>query len=271
MPLTGYFDETGHSRDPQVSCAGMAGMVASVEAWKVFETDWSSLLQEYSVSALHMKYFAHYKGDFEGWDEVKRRRFLGRAVDIILGTGGMPVGALVDLRAYRQLDTRVQERLTDPYYMCLNVCVHGAMVYGLFDPVKWSQGHPFVFSNEKIQLVLDQNHELAGFVPKLMAFLESRPLYNGQVGDYTFSSMTKQLPLQAADFIAYEMGRCFKNLIAGRSPVFSWGLQQVFRLSFAREMIPWFSIYDEKVLKNMEGAILRKIEREDSEQHQVSA
>jgi hypothetical protein len=266
MPLTAYFDETGHSADPQVNCAGMAGMVATVNAWKVFEGQWADLLAEYKVTALHMKYLAHYKKEFADWDEVKRRRFLGRAVDIILATEGMPVGAIVDLRTFRQLDKRVQERMRDPYYMCMNVCVHGAMIYGLFDPVKWEQGNPFEYSSEKINLVFDQNHEFAGLVPSLMAVLEKQPLYNGQVGDYTFSSMTKQLPLQVADFIAYETGRVFKNLLARRSPVFSWGLQQIFRLSFAREMAPWFVIYDEKTLRNMERAFLKVIERENSEQ-----
>lgn len=265
MPLTAYFDETGHSRDPKISFAGMAGMVASVEAWKVFEKDWAMLLKAEDVPELHMKELAHYKGAFTGWDEVRRRRFLKQAVDIVFATKGMPLGAAVDLRAYRQLDARVQERLRDPYYMCLNVCVHGAMVYGLFDQSEWEQGHPFVYTNERVNLVFDENHEMATLVPSFMAAMGKRPLYNKQIGNYTFSSSAKEMPLQAADFIAYEMGRTCKNLIAGRSPAFSWGLQQVFQLSAMQELAPWFSVYNADTLKRIERGMLDKIAREENE------
>lgn len=261
MPLTAYFDETGHSRDPQVNFAGMAGLVASVDKWRAFESDWAVLLKENNIPSLHMKEFAHYKGPFEGWDEVRRQRFLKQVVDIILATEGMPIGAVVDLRVYRQLEVRARERLLNPYYLCLNHCVHGAVIYGLFDPSKWEQGKPFTYSGEKVNLVFDQNHEFGGMVPLLMSRLEKPPLYNGQVGDYTFSSMRKQIPLQAADFIAYELGRTLKNLLAGRPPIYSWGLDQIFRLSWAHESMPWFVVYDEKLLKQMEARLLSQFER----------
>ncbi|HXG66476.1 MAG TPA: DUF3800 domain-containing protein [Blastocatellia bacterium] len=268
MPLTAYFDETGHSRDPQVNFVGMAGLAASAEKWEAFENEWAELLEEYGVPSLHMKEFAHGRGAFEGWAEVRRRRFLGQAIEIILNTGGMPVGAIVDLRAYRQLDARVQEHLRDPYYMCLNVCVHGALVYGLFNPLA---EQPFSYSGEKINIVFDQNHEFAGLVPSFMSVLEKRPLYNGQVGGYTFSSSMKQMPLQAADFIAYEMGRTFKNLIAGRPPMFSWGLRRIFELSWAREIIPWFVVYEAKTLKHIESRMLNKLKSEGREGDDLSA
>jgi hypothetical protein len=84
--LTAYMDESGHSADPAYHFAAMAGFVAPLKVWEVVGDIWERVckwkpfeLQE----PFHMKDFAHFKGQFEGWDEQKRKALYGRLVQII--------------------------------------------------------------------------------------------------------------------------------------------------------------------------------------------
>lgn len=80
--MTSYFDASGGSDQIVVS---PAAVVASPEIWEEFDRRWSSSLASFKVTALHMKEFAHSKGEFEGWkcDQPKRRRFLNEMLWII--------------------------------------------------------------------------------------------------------------------------------------------------------------------------------------------
>lgn len=62
-----------------------AGLVSSQEGWIEFERAWNRLLDIYGVSHLHMKQFAHSRGEFSEWkgNEEKRRQFLASLIDIM--------------------------------------------------------------------------------------------------------------------------------------------------------------------------------------------
>jgi hypothetical protein len=77
-----YFDA---SRNNPVTVEVVSGWVAMVGGWERFETDWRILLAQYEIPYFHMKEFAHSTGPFKTWkgQENKRANFLRKAVDVI--------------------------------------------------------------------------------------------------------------------------------------------------------------------------------------------
>jgi hypothetical protein len=102
--MTAYCDASGsHSTEAvAVGC-----IMASPKRWKEFDERWSECLAAHGVSAMHMKDFAHSRGEFESWrdDEFKRRRFLNGLLWIIEQTLEYAASSAVYIKAYKQLDS----------------------------------------------------------------------------------------------------------------------------------------------------------------------
>jgi hypothetical protein len=67
-------DETG--TDGRSPYAIVAGGVSVPEFWKEVENKYSRLLASKGVSAFHWKEWMDRDGDFKGWSELKRKRFI---------------------------------------------------------------------------------------------------------------------------------------------------------------------------------------------------
>jgi hypothetical protein len=78
--FTIYFDASGSPDSTKV--LSMAGFIAPVGQWAVFERDWKNALDQFGVTRLHMREFAHSVGQYAGWkgDEARRRQFLARLI-----------------------------------------------------------------------------------------------------------------------------------------------------------------------------------------------
>lgn len=102
--FTAVFDGSGSPNDTVALV--VAGYVAQVEQWLEFERDWNNCLNDFKVSSLHMKEFAHSRGDFETWkaDEKKRRAFLSRIISIIRTRVQHTFASAVLMEDYRELD-----------------------------------------------------------------------------------------------------------------------------------------------------------------------
>ena len=115
--LTSFMDETGHSDDPNLHFAGMAGFVAPLTSWQILGAMWQEILNIFQLKEpFHMKDFAHFQGQFKGWSEHRRQLLFGALVNVILKSNSVPIGALVSLEDFRTLSGRQQEMFVDPYY-----------------------------------------------------------------------------------------------------------------------------------------------------------
>ncbi|HEY2546580.1 MAG TPA: hypothetical protein VGI46_10985, partial [Candidatus Acidoferrum sp.] len=106
LMLTGFMDETGHSEDPTLHFAGMAGFVAPLERWREFERFWQPTLDSYGLKKpFHMKDFAHSVQEFKDWknDEGRRKELFGKLIEIIKKTEAKPIGVVVSIEAYNSL------------------------------------------------------------------------------------------------------------------------------------------------------------------------
>src|ERR1035437_152881 len=106
--FTVIFDGSG-SPDGTVTLV-VAGFVGKSEQWLELEKDWKCCLDDFGVSALHMKDFAHSQGDFKTWkgDEQRRRRFLARLINIISTRVWHSFGSAVIMDDYRNVDAKYQ-------------------------------------------------------------------------------------------------------------------------------------------------------------------
>ena len=93
--LKGYFDDSGKWLDPTETVVVVAGAIADLDQWESFDAKWKLVLKEFKVSEIHMKHFAHSRGEFRRWDEPKRQDFIGQLLRLAETHIRRPIGALL--------------------------------------------------------------------------------------------------------------------------------------------------------------------------------
>lgn len=189
--LTAYFDESEHT-DSGWFC--IAGYAFHSRELRRFNKEWRRLM---GIRELHMKHLVHGRGEFEGVPHPERNRILEKAASIIARTAA--VGAVAFCQASEieaALSTCSVEIMgfDNPY----SICHHYCMAY-LGD---WSRKN----NAGVIAYVFDDGykgkHSAFQFMEdarKIPAFIDSYQCYS-----HTFANSRALLPLQAADFLAYE-------------------------------------------------------------------
>jgi hypothetical protein len=121
---TAVFDDSGSPND--TAAVVVAGFVAPDEQWAEFERNWNKCLADFAVSTLHMREFAHSRGEFAGWkeDEAKRRRFLGRLIATIQIRMWHSFASAVMMDDYRKVDTKYRlSEFSRPYSLAACTCL----------------------------------------------------------------------------------------------------------------------------------------------------
>ena len=192
--LWAYFDESGHAKDARVSVFALGGCVSSVERWRSLIPDWTDTLTEFSVSALHMKDFAHNKGEFASWNEDTRQAFLARLVGLMTRDIAAYIGEAMALpEEWRQRPDELRTRLKDPYHGCLIFCMRTLIDYS---------AHTGNFP--KVNVVLAHHPEHSGWANILFQTMREETGGN-RFGSLSFDNPKELVPLQAADLVAYEL------------------------------------------------------------------
>jgi hypothetical protein len=201
--VSAYFDESDSS-----SASAVAGIVSTADKWRGFEGDWSRLLDKYHLSALHMKDFAHSRGEFSSWagDDEKRRQFLGRVIEIMGRRCQWCIGIVIDRKAFSKIispEEDVSSFYSSEYTQ--------AAFMALLLTGKWSARcrleHP-------VNFVFDRgNRNRPSFqraYDHLYANEEERSL--SSIGPLSFADDVAVSPLQVADFVAYECCKVYTDL-----------------------------------------------------------
>ena len=104
--LSVYLDASGSVIDPKCRMFTIAGYLATDEQWEAFENEWQRALDDAGITHLHMKHFAHSRGEFQGWkgDEQRRARFLQRLTDIIISHELEDFSVVLNMEHYRTVD-----------------------------------------------------------------------------------------------------------------------------------------------------------------------
>lgn len=205
--LYAYADESGHAADPRCDHVGLAGLIASEDAWQQFRERWIAILRTGSVQALHMRELAHRRGEFHGWSESQRRDLLGGCLDAIIDLQPTIVGSVISMKAWRRLSDEDQSLFVDPYFACVQEFVHLADIHG--DTV----------GQDNVAVVLSRNSEFAGRSRSLHDVLLHSKRMSGRISSITYEDMRTEVALQAADLVASEVVLAHDQVAKGSTQV----------------------------------------------------
>ncbi len=177
----------------------LAGLVASPTQWKQLAHSWRRTLKLASVTEFKASHCDRGYGEYTGWEHTQRdelRRALASVIDRCV-----PYAVAVSVVAedYRSTIGRLLHRgedLQDPYVWCMQSCLE------LIHRDEWGKR-----AGRTVSLVFDAGHPRWGRAQQYI--LRTRLAKDGWTN--TFSSKIicansrDNEPLQAADFIAYEM------------------------------------------------------------------
>jgi hypothetical protein len=197
VALKAYLDDSGKSNDPQHTLAAYAGYVGTTDAWTKFDPAWQAVLDRHGVPYLHMRKFAHSLSPYEDWkgNEPRRADFLSDIVSVIEGLGLKHVGHvlnLADLSRFNDEHGLSLEAEPLALYLCLlefEEFYGGGCAEFIIDRV------------DKPYSLIGAVHELAKHEMRIEhpvgAHIHLHPIPD-------FLTFKDVLPIQAADFIAYE-------------------------------------------------------------------
>lgn len=203
--LKGYFDESGKEDDPafQNFASSVTGCVGTIEAWELIQSGWAGVLTDFEVPYFHMKEYAHSKAGspFEAWkgQDAKRADFLKKLIGTLQGCELYGVGAIVrhpDLCKFNQEYGQKIEAYPLGIYSTM---IHTSLK----------------FPNEDIEFILDKVDRQATKIATARQYAAADNYYQNCGKRIEFLapeniSSKCCIPLQVADFLAYEVLKAHK-------------------------------------------------------------
>jgi hypothetical protein len=204
MFLNAYFDESGTHYGSPVSI--VAGYVATIPQWRVFETRWRKMLDAAKIEVFHMVDLENFHGEFQRWSEEQRRKLIREATLIIRDQTEMGIGMATLVQDFEHLLTLpIQTAYGGIYGWCgffvLNIASHWAAHAGYTNPI-----------NYMFEAGAKGRHELDHLIGEIEKAPEGSRFL---IGGWSFQRKEQVVQLQAADFLSYEI---YKNIL-NRDPV----------------------------------------------------
>jgi hypothetical protein len=196
--FSAFFDASGVEHQGRVLVVG--GYIASFEQWGKFESEWNEVLKEFGVpSYFRMAEFAHSTGQFSGWrdKEDRRRAFLKKLTTVIRIRVRRSIGLALLLDDYNAVnaDFELSERLGHPFPLagvtCVNIVAAWAERASIKTPILYTFEKGDSHRGELIEQLDNHFHVLPNFGNK-----------------------TQYNPLQAADFVAWELRKLAVDYLA---------------------------------------------------------
>jgi hypothetical protein len=191
--LKAHFDDSGKWLDPTETAVVVAGAIADFDQWEIFDAKWKLVLNEFKVSELHMRDFAHFRGEYKNWNEPTRQNFIGQLLELAKMHIRKPIGALLPKDQFDELPQEVKEKwLGDPYIVCL------------WDTIGMSVDVAAELYDQDLEIVCDVQPKLQGKGKQVYHACKKYLLNRQRLKGFAFAS-SKDFPgLQLADLIAYE-------------------------------------------------------------------
>lgn len=214
MTLVGYFDETGDSEDPRISVVGVAGAIAPLESWVRLECEWQRITSVLGVREVHMKNLAHFRGEFSGWTEERRRDLLAPIFALMEREISDYIGAMMTLPTeWRAYSDDLRSRMVDPYYGCAISCLKACASYHALEP------------GQQTKIVFARCPGLSGYAGKVYDDYKETQPDGDRLGSWVVEP--RMLPqLQVADIVAYELSHLLTDRLLGVQRQ-RWTLDQI--------------------------------------------
>ena len=164
-----------------------------------------------------MKLLSHFKGEFSGWDEGRRRALLGELLTVMNREVTEYIGqALVLPYAWRNTSEARRTRLRDPYYGCLAFCLKSVTSYAAE-----------VSRTATVNVMMAQHPEFSGFASHIFDAYKEKEENGERLGVLRLGTPAQTPALQVSDIVSYEIARyILEREVRGRD-VIRWPLQQI--------------------------------------------
>ena len=202
--LMAYLDDSQAPDDAPLYV--IAGYVATATQWDQFEHAWSRFLALEGVECWSMRKFAQRKPPFD-WDDQRRKRAHQNAIKIVNDhTLFAAYGAVASDEYHAIVPTHVRKKLGHEYPLCYQLCL-----MSLLDKLAGDRKDPPL---EQVLVVLDQGNKVYGKVQARHELMRKYPLVLGRrrLSHLFQEDKRKLLGLQAADLLAYEIGKRLRDV-----------------------------------------------------------
>jgi len=212
--LEAYFDESGAHEGSRVFSIG--GLVARQKQWMIFTNKWRAALKEGGAEEFHASDLENLQGIYAGWNEEQKRRLLQAASKIIASFSRNAVAGLVIVDDYEGAVPQWAKKTAafgDKYNFCFQICV------GLV--LSWIEHlNPPMPKGNLVSFVFDQRNRGEEITSNTYTQIKNFRDPEDRMGALAFDSRKRLLPLQAADFVAYETYKHLDNIVScsGRPP-----------------------------------------------------
>ncbi len=191
-----YVDDSGEKENRQHKVCSIAGYIASVEQWEIFEKLWKWTLNHYNIPYLHMKDFASNNPPFDKFKNNKQEKielFKSLTKDISF-CDLKPITSIIRLCDLDKFNAEKRLQI-DAYALNLYTCVTAISI-----------GWP----NTPVEVIIDRTNKFGPKIEKARSYAETDRFFPDCGSHVVLIPLPKGttykevIPIQAADFLAWE-------------------------------------------------------------------
>ena len=200
-----YLDESADAKKERIFV--IAGWLGSVETWEQFIPKWHDRISREGLRSFHMTDCEARRQEFKGWSVERKNDLVVDLINIINATEITGFASGVVMPDFKRIvanhpTMRRFAYSSDPYFLIFTKCAHD--ICGSISGLPASEEVAFVFDEQ--ETIADKMVEYFrrikhGTVMKCRRRLRS----------ITFASRENEMPLQAADMLAYEVRKFKEN------------------------------------------------------------
>lgn len=244
--LAAFLDESG--KHGQSTLLTLAGFRASEQTWTRFRKAWKAALAEHGLECFHAADCESGYGEFKGFGREARDAIQRQLITVInkfnLVAYSLSISRQIHARAVELAPS--QKYRSSPYYFLF----HGAFS-SLAD-------HPHgLMKRNRVAFFFDRQKEYSGLCREMYAFAQNTNWsFADRLGPLVFADKRSPegIPIQAADFLAYESYKAFSQTLLKRHV--RWQMKLFIE---QRERLPkamtYIQEFDERYLALLQGAL----------------
>lgn len=221
--FTAAFDASGTEHDQ--SAVVVAGFISSTSDWLDFEKHWNVRLRDDGIEYFHMVDFAASRNQFKGWknQEVRRRTLLSDLLDIIARHCYRKFGCAVLVKEWQAGISQANKE----HFRISAYCI--AALFSTVDVDAWTQLEQM---NNPAEIIFEDGDTGKGLLQHYMSSRKPDPIFRPKqdTARKDGSVIPGFVPLQAADFLAYEIIQGVKNHANGMLREPRYGIGEFYRI-----------------------------------------
>ena len=237
--FTAYFDASGQEHEHPYMV--VAGFVSSVTAWLEFSEEWKAVLGQYGIKTFHATDCQNWKGEFKDWkgQDNKRLRLWHDLIGVIKKTQFQKFGIGIEVKDWNESFTAERKRQSkiNAYVLCSLACAERVML--------WARRQ---YISTPIEYIYESGDpgsgQLKGHFDEMEYPAPSFKHKEDRMIGGIFYPAT--IPLQAADFLAYEIFLTKKIFRKNASPSFGRPMHEF------KDMPEAIKLYSGDKLKELE-------------------